>query len=120
MHGLGLEQAVRAVLLLLLLSGCLGPAVEPGPPPSVDPESERLVVAQDFTFKPADLNISVGEAVTWVNRDDVDHWIAAEDNDFNSGRLPPEARFSWTFNQTATYPYRCMIHPGMVGSIHVS
>lgn len=120
MQGLVLERAVRTLSVLLLLSGCLGAGVEPDPPPPLDFGTERLVVAQDFAFKPTDLNISAGEAATWANRDDVDHWIASEDDSFNSGRLPPGARFSWTFSEAGTYAYRCVIHAGMVGTIHVS
>lgn len=107
------------VILLLLLPGCLG-TDGPAPGGDVGTALEHHVQVQDFAFQPPDINISAGQAVVWTNHDEVDHHIVSEDGSIDSGRLPPGARFAWTFEEPGHQPYRCLIHASMVGSVQVS
>lgn len=80
----------------------------------------HTVAIQQMTFSPAALNISVGDSVTWTNRDDREHAIVAEDNTFDSGKLTAGASFSHTFTKPGQHAYGCRFHPREKGSITVS
>ncbi len=112
---------MRLFVVLLLVSGCLGNGSQPAPPDiGADLGSGHEVAMQNFSFEPPDLVISQGEAVTWINQDDVAHHVASEDGSFDSGRLPPGARYSRAFEAPGQYPFRCVVHPAMAGSIRVT
>ncbi len=51
----------------------------------------NTVVIQNFMFNPGTLTISVGQTVTWVNQDNVDHTVTALDAAFASGPRVTEA-----------------------------
>jgi plastocyanin len=70
-------------------------------------------------FTPADLNIAAGTAVTWVNSDATSHTSTSNAAGWDSGIVAPGGRFSFVFQNTGTFPYHCVIHPGMVGTVVV-
>jgi hypothetical protein len=45
--------------------------------------------------------------------------VTSDSGLFNSGHVPADARFTFTFNQPGMYDYHCTIHPGIVGEIDV-
>ena len=66
------------------------------------------------------LTVARGAAVTWVNGDNTAHTATANDGmTFNSGILAAGGRFTFTFQNAGTFPYRCTIHPNMVGTVMV-
>ena len=74
----------------------------------------------NFTFNPQKLTVKAGTTVTWTNRDDIPHGIAATSNSFaRSGALDTEDHYSFTFTTPGTYQYFCYIHPHMTGTIVV-
>ena len=77
------------------------------------------VKVDNFTFAPAALTVPVNSTVTWVNKDDIPHVIAANDGSFKSKALDTDQKFSYTFSKAGTYAYYCSIHPKMVGKIVV-
>jgi plastocyanin len=38
---------------------------------------------------------------------------------FDSGRMAPGATFDFTFAEPGEYPYFCLLHPNMVGTVTV-
>jgi plastocyanin len=77
----------------------------------------QVVTIQNFTFLPASLSINMGDAVTWINQDSVPHTIVgdfATSPDLSNGQS-----FSFTFNQSGSFPYHCGIHPSMLGEVIV-
>src|SRR5437588_12321905 len=80
---------------------------------------KNQVVIENFSFKPATLNVKVGASVTWVNRDDVPHTANDTENRFKSGTLDTDGEFSFTFKSPGTYNYFCALHPKMTGQIVV-
>ena len=75
-------------------------------------------------FLPSTVTIAVGESVTWENTDEMMHFATSgialtPDGVFDSGMMNPGAEFSFTFNDAGTYPYYCMVHPWMVGTVIV-
>jgi plastocyanin len=39
---------------------------------------------------------------------------------FDSGIMAPAATFEHTFTEAGDYPYFCLLHPNMVGTVSVS
>ena len=74
----------------------------------------------NFTFNPQTVTVKAGTAVTWTNKDDIPHGIAATNNAFKrSQALDTDDSFSFTFTTPGTYQYFCYIHPHMTGTIVV-
>jgi plastocyanin len=70
-------------------------------------------------FSPATLEVAVGDTVTWVNEDDTEHTVTANDGAFDSGTLAERATFSFTFDTAGEFAYRCLFHDSMQGTIVV-
>jgi len=82
------------------------------------PGSSAVRIAS-FSFDPAALTVTAGQAVTWTNVDTVAHTTTSDTGAWNSGAIQPGQSFSQTFNTAGTFTYHCMIHPNMTGSITV-
>jgi amicyanin len=83
-------------------------------------DKTAAVGIDNFTFNPQKLTVKAGTTVTWTNRDDIPHGIAATGNSFaRSGALDTEDHYSFTFTTPGTYQYFCYIHPHMTGTIVV-
>jgi plastocyanin len=88
--------------------------------PSVQASLDRAEIAIDnFTFGPAELTVTVGTTVTWVNKDDIPHLVVEKSGAFRSKALDTNDRFSLTFNQVGVIEYFCGLHPHMTGKIIV-
>ena len=77
------------------------------------------VAIQDYSFRPATLQVAVGTTVTWTNRDSVAHTVTGKSGDWGSELLAQGQEFSHTFTQPGTYEYFCEPHPSMEGRIVV-
>jgi plastocyanin len=78
------------------------------------------VSIDNFTFTPQTLTVRAGTTVTWTNKDDIPHGIAATGNGFTRSKaLDTDDSYSFTFTTPGTYKYFCYIHPHMVGTIVV-
>jgi len=73
-----------------------------------------------LSYSPVNYTVTVGTTVTWLNNDTVTHSIAESNGLFDSGPLPPDATFNFTFTAPGAYQYSCTYHPWMVGTITVS
>lgn len=79
----------------------------------------NTVYVQNFAFNPNSLTVKVGTTVTWVNKDSTTHTVISDNGAFTSGDLSPGSNYTYTFNNTGTYPYHCSIHPSMTGTVTV-
>ena len=92
-------------------------------------------------FSPKELTISVGETVTWVNKDTEAHWPASamhpthmvypesdikkcgtaeQESIFDACRgIPPGESYSFTFNEAGSWGYHDHIVNGLFGKIIV-
>lgn len=71
-------------------------------------------------FSPNPLNVSVGTTVTWLNNDGTAHTSTSDGGAWSSPIIAPGGQFSFTFQSAGTFPYHCMIHPNMVGTVSVA
>ncbi|MDZ7733991.1 MAG: cupredoxin family copper-binding protein [Acidimicrobiia bacterium] len=73
----------------------------------------------DYAYQPTVDEISVGETITWTNRDEFEHTTTADDGTWDSGPLAEGGSFEVTFDEPGTYAYHCDIHNFMTGEIVV-
>lgn len=121
---------IAAVLALALaLAGCSSDTdSKEGPPTSTGAPAEKpagskgktTVTMKDIEFKPKDLQVKVGEKVTWVNEDPVEHNAVADDDEFKSELFSEGGTYSYTPKEAGTIKYVCTVHPGMEGTLTVT
>lgn len=124
------RTALAAVAVApLLLAGCSAsrpaPAADvPKTTPSVSvtapPVRGDQVTIDNFVFAPETVTVKAGATVTWTNRDEEPHTVAASDGTFHSPGMGTGATFTHTFSSAGTFDYVCSIHPMMHGSVVVT
>lgn len=146
------KMAVGAVSTLMLFGACGGSgdrtsevdtasSTSPQSSPSEDSAPATSggseVTLQTFRFEPGEIEIEVGETVTWTNNDDILHTVtsgkgqkqgvpgvsenkdAQPDGLFDQQMDGVGATFEFTFEKSGTFNYFCSIHPGMTGKVIV-
>jgi amicyanin len=81
------------------------------------------VEIKDFAFSPSNITVKKGTAVTWTNRDSVQHDVSPdqESEAFKGSQLlAKDASYSFTFNTPGTYTYHCGPHPQMTATVVVT
>jgi plastocyanin len=96
-----------AVAATVLLAGS-GSAADP---PSVN--------IQFSAFGPSQVDALPGETVSWANVSQRTHTVTSDTGLFESGDLPPGAKFAQRFEQSGVYRFHCSIHASMVGEVDV-
>ena len=120
--------------VMLFVGGCSSssPAMTPttpSPTPTPSPSASTLTISMPrgatfqttSAYSPNPATVSVGTTVTWVNNDVDPHTATstATSRVFDSGNMNPGQSFSFTFQNRGTFPYLCLVHPNMVGTITV-
>jgi plastocyanin len=111
--------------LLLLAAGCgeeksTGAGTAGGSPdePAAAGGGEAVVgKMKDILFVPDKVTVRVGQAVRWLNEDDVAHTVKAPS--FESEKLRKGDVFEAEFSKPAKIDYVCTIHPSQKGTITV-
>jgi len=118
---------VRYVALLgvLVASGVLSFTAVP-----TASAGEREVVMEAQAFSPQVMTIHVGDRVTWMNHDKLEHFLTSSgpvsrsvatqvgDLEFHQ-RMIPGSDYSHSFKEPGVYGYFCAIHMGMWGTLVV-
>jgi plastocyanin len=75
-----------------------------------------------YSFSPANLTISQGDTVIWVNATSAIHTVTADDGGFDSGDLGASATYERVFVEIGSHAYHCFYHAGqgMSGTITVN
>ena len=81
--------------------------------------ADSAVDIEGFAFAPATVTVTVGDTVTWTNRDSAAHTATADDDSFDTGNLGQGASGTVTFDTAGTFAYHCSIHTNMTGSVVV-
>ncbi len=95
--------------------------VTTSPRVSIVPGSSSLT---NIAYQPNPAQIRVGDTITWTNNDLEPHSVtsgenAQADRRFDSGIMAPTRTFEHTFTQLGQYPYFCILHPNMIGTVLV-
>lgn len=111
-------SALLVVVLVMLLSFLLiAPAAA---------DANVPVEINNFAFGTGDINLSgditvlVDTTVTWTNRDITIHTATNLDGVWDSATLFPSDSYSFTFTTAGTFPYHCVFHAQMHGTITVT
>jgi plastocyanin len=111
-QNLAISAALGGVAAVALAAAAL--------PGRADQAAAAAAVAIDnFTFNPQSITVKAGTTVTWTNKDDIPHAVAATDRSFRSKTLDTEDRYAFTFTTPGTFSYFCSLHPHMTGTIVV-
>lgn len=61
-------------------------------------------------FQPAQLTVNVGTKITFINKDNANHWVTNVNGIFDSGKITSGNSYSYTFNKAGTYSFYCNYH----------
>ena len=73
--------------------------------PAVLAAADHDVTMEDLKYKPKELTIKAGDTVTWINNDDREHTVVADDGSFKSGPLRSGKSYQHKFTKAGKYPY---------------
>ena len=111
---------MRSAIAAAILGAVVGIGLAGGVMVARAQTAAAAVSIDNFTFNPQKLTVKAGTTVTWTNKDDIPHGIAATGNAFaRSNALDTDNTYSFTFTTPGTYQYFCYIHPHMTGTIVV-
>ena len=95
---------MRATTTAGALGGLVG-AVLAGSVLLAGAQNQSSAIAIDnFTFNPQTVTVKAGTTVTWTNKDDIPHAIAAVGKQFKSKVLDTDNSYSFTFTTPAAIP----------------
>lgn len=126
------SASVFVLLFALALSACggsSGPSSTTGSNASAGSSnassgsSKDTIVIQNFMFHPASLTVPPGTTVTIRNDDAVTHTLTDKSDPklFSTGDVPPHgSKTIKAPGKAGSYPYICMIHQYMTGTLKVS
>lgn len=96
------------------------PTVTTQLPQMTNSVSDNTVRINNFAFDPANITVRAGSIVRWVNGDTVPHRIQFDDKHISASFiLAPSDSWSQKFDEPGIYPYICLIHPEMHGTVIV-
>ncbi|MCP9489545.1 MAG: plastocyanin/azurin family copper-binding protein [Solirubrobacteraceae bacterium MAG38_C4-C5] len=119
-----MKRALSILLAAGLLAGCGGgddgPAAGEGTANGAESEGGGVQVAMEgIAYAPTDVEVRVGQPVTWTNNDEVMHDVIASGGEFESELFGEGETYSFTPTEPGTIDYVCSIHPNMMASITV-
>lgn len=87
------------------------------PPPITNGSATKSTI-KNYCFEPTVLYVKPGDTVTWVNRDPATHTVTGANRAWGSYKnLKVDASVTYRFNRPGVYPYYCVLHVGMVGTV---
>ena len=111
---------MRTAIAAAMLGAVVGSALAGGVLIARAQSPANVVSIENFTFTPQKLTVKAGTTVTWTNKDDIPHGIAAMNNFLGRSKaLDTDDSYSFTFSTPGTYVYFCYLHPHMTGTIMV-
>jgi plastocyanin len=80
-----------------------------------------VVFIKNFTYVPAQIHVSAGQSVAWVNcePDATPHTATADNASFDSGFMNRNDAFVRVFPTAGSIPYHCDLHPFMKATVIV-
>ncbi len=97
------------------------PAQAPAATATLAPAGGQQVEVEvfNFGFKPAEITISPGTTVIWINTSPTTHTVTDKGRRWDSGFLEAGQRYQMTFDTPGEYEYWCLLHPDMEGKVIV-
>jgi plastocyanin len=97
------------------------PAAAPAPPAPAGPAGPADVVVHiaNLNFDGKVVRVRAGARVRWINDDQLQHSVTADDGGFDSGLVDPGRTFERVFDRPGEFAYHCTPHPFMTGRVIV-
>ena len=70
-------------------------------------------------FSPQTVTVELGDTVKWVNSDNANHQVVADNGAFASPILRPNETYSFTSKAAGKFPYHDALHPAIKGTVTV-
>jgi plastocyanin len=77
------------------------------------------VEIKGMAYTPAEVTVTAGDTIVWVNRDIVPHTVTGEARQFDSASVSSAAEWSLVTRDRGRTSYACTFHPIMKGAIVV-
>ncbi len=113
------DSFLATLVAAIVLAGVPALRAASATTPSPQPSPGVVVHISNFAFSPANVTITAGQAVEFVNEDNVAHTVTAADKSFDSGDMQPGKRWTHVFEKAGTYRYTCIYHYNMDGTVTV-
>jgi plastocyanin len=108
-----MKKLVFAALpLVVVLAACGGDDDD-----DAAPAEDGVVRVVDNEFQPEELEIEVGDTVTWRFEGAQAHNVTFSSEDHSD--LMKDGTYEKTFDEAGTFDYTCTVHAGMNGTIEV-
>jgi plastocyanin len=86
--------------------------------PSPGAEGATVIRIANLSFG-GTLHVRAGTRVRWLNGDQLQHSVTADDGSFDSGLIDSNKAFEHVFEKPGDYSYHCTPHPFMQGHVIV-
>jgi plastocyanin len=106
--------ALAAVYFYFIRPSETAPAEESAVP------AVHVVTIENYAFSPAEIAVKAGDKVVWENKDSTNHSVTSDTELFDSGLFGEGQEFEEVFSSAGVFPYHCVPHPQMVGTVVVS
>jgi plastocyanin len=127
--GLRLFTSISTIVLLALLIGFYSSSafaisfMPPSPQAQSGSSAYVLIVETpvSWNYYPESVTVVIGvnNTVTWVSHSLAYDTVTGLNGTLSSGSIAPGQTFTYTFTSPGTYPYRCIYHPWMTGTVRV-
>lgn len=79
--------------------------------------ANHAVAIKGFKFSPANINVAVGDTITFTNEDGAPHTATALDGSFDTGRLNKGQAKKVSISKAGSIDYKCNFHGAMKGKV---
>jgi plastocyanin len=83
------------------------------------PAAPGAIAMDGTTFTPGEVHVTLGETVTWTNKDPFPHNVTSSAARMHSPDIDPDGTWSFTPTRPGRFEYQCTLHPGMKGVLVV-
>jgi plastocyanin len=70
-------------------------------------------------YQTESVTVHPGNSVFWYNRDGIAHTATSDTGGWDTGEIAPGGNESVRFDELGDFPYHCVYHPDMQGTVHV-
>jgi plastocyanin len=115
------DQIWQLVVYLRELPNGIPQVAQPTPAPSAGGGDGVTVDISNSVYEPAEITVTPGTTVTWVNHDEDDHTVTStlDPKVLDSGIFKQNESFEFTFDDAGTFNYICEVHDWMTGTVTV-
>lgn len=114
----------RPALLQLHVPPGMSAATELPPAPDAADTSQVIpVTIKGFVYIPETVTVPASASVAWTNQDNAPHTstgVGEAISALDSGAIVFGQTFTQEFDTPGTYPYYCVYHPNMLGTVVVT